>query len=40
MDDDILERLLGDDANFATAGGHRIVEIDTFTVHIALLAVL
>jgi hypothetical protein len=35
MDDDILEQLLRDDANFATVDGHRIVEIDTFAVHLA-----
>lgn len=34
MDDGILEQLFRDDANFATAGGHRIVEKDTFVVHL------
>jgi hypothetical protein len=37
MDDDILEQILRDDANFTTAGGHRLVGIDTFEVHLPFL---
>jgi hypothetical protein len=30
--DDILEQLFRDDANFATTGEHKTIEIDTFVV--------
>jgi hypothetical protein len=38
MADDILEQLLRNDENFATAGGHKIIEIDTYVVHLLPLA--